>query len=265
MYKDMREIIELILSGDSSILTILLVLLLVWLFKEIRMRYVRDIDLETIRIEQILKVCGELELKIIRQLEYDNKESRDSLLNSISTSYSFLSRELFKKCVSCYDNRSKSELESLLIILREEISSMNYEISKRTDIKKKDVIEYYINILNQFFIPAVITFGTLLLLMLIIVFVTTMNNPEVGWFNKLWISAQLGSSFILFFFIYVLFSMWIDKKLKNKLKNWIYIILVFLVFALTWHIPYFGIIYFCALLYFIFYKFPKVIQHNNSI
>ncbi|MBU5676821.1 hypothetical protein KQI88_10360 [Alkaliphilus sp. MSJ-5] len=73
-----------------------MILILLWLFKEVRITYLKDRDFEIARIEQVLKVYGDLEVKILRYLENEKKESQYSLQQTISASYSFLSREIFK-------------------------------------------------------------------------------------------------------------------------------------------------------------------------
>lgn len=72
----------------------------------------KDLDAETARIDAVLKVYGTLEVKINMHLENDNKESRDSLLETISTSYSYLSRSLYKECEAYYTNHSKGNLKN---------------------------------------------------------------------------------------------------------------------------------------------------------
>lgn len=87
MYKDLKEIIDLLLAGNKTIYIIIALFIMIWIFKEVRIRYLKDLDFEISRIDQALKVYGELEIKIMKYLDNENdKEIHTSLLESISLS-----------------------------------------------------------------------------------------------------------------------------------------------------------------------------------
>lgn len=70
-------------------------------------------------------------------------------------------------------------------ILRKEISSMNYEQSKRFDLEKKEILTYYTSTLKPFLIPGIITFMTLLLILLATLLGMSMINPDFKWYESL--------------------------------------------------------------------------------
>ncbi|KOR90366.1 hypothetical protein [Paenibacillus solani] len=251
------------MAGNQTIYIIIALLVLVWIFKEVRTRYLKDLDFEISRIDQILKVYGELEIKIIKCLENESdKEKHISLLETISLSYSYLSRKLYHKCKDYLEDMSKNNLEQLLRILRKEIDSMNYEQNNRIDIEKKEMITYFANILKPFFIPVAITFMTLLLVIIASLFGLSMSNPALEWHMKLWVASTFGSGFLFLLFAYVFVSILTNKKFKNKWVNWIYILVTLMLFILIFYIDYLSIFCFVFLIYFLFFRFPKMMKRE---
>lgn len=259
MYKDLKEIIDLLLAGNKTIYIIIALFIMIWIFKEVRIRYLKDLDFEISRIDQALKVYGELEIKIMKYLDNENdKEIHTSLLESISLSYSYLSRKLYRKCKNYLEDMNKNNLEQLLILLRKEIDSMNYEQNNRIDIEKKEMITYFTNILKPFFIPVVITFMTLLLVLLVSLFGLSMSNPTLEWYKKLWIASTFGSGYLFLLFVYVFISILTSKKFKNEWLNWIYVLVTLVLIVFIFYFEFLSIFYFIFLIYFVFFKFPKM-------
>ena len=142
-------------------------------------------------------------------------------------------------------------------ILRKEISSMNYEQSKRFDLEKKEILTYYTSTLKPFLIPGIITFMTLLLILLATLLGMSMINPDFKWYEKAWIATEFGSAYLIILLIYVLVSMLFDKNLKIKRKLDLYYFYysdlhLYFVYRLSFYNLFF------MLIYFVFLRFPKM-------
>ncbi|WP_041719200.1 hypothetical protein [Alkaliphilus oremlandii] len=253
---------ELIISGNSIPWIILVVLTSLWLFKEIRIFHLKNMDIEIERRGQVLKVYGNLEFNILRYLETEEKEILNSLHEAISNSYSFLSRNIFKKCEEYYNNRSKDKLEELLVLLREEISSIHHEQSEKIDAGKKYAIDYYMQYLDSFFIPGVMTVVAIVQTLFGIYLGLEMIHPQIEWYQKLWTILRFISANVLILLAYSLLNVISNKNLEIELKNWFYIIFAIVSFFLTLYMDYLSIIYFAFLIYFVFFKFKKMIKHR---
>lgn len=263
-YTDINGIMELIMSGNSMPWIVLIILISLWLFKEIRSSHLKNMDIEIERREQVLKVYGNLEFNILRYLETEEKEILNSLYEAISNSYSFLSKNIFKKCEEYYNDRSKDKLEELLVLLREEISSIHHEHSEKVDVGKKYAIDYYMQYLDSFFIPGVMTVVAIVQILFSIFYLGIKTiHPQIEWYQKLWTILRFISANILILWAYALVNIISNKKLKIELKNWIYIIFTIVLFSLTFYIDYFSKIYFAFLIYFVFFKFKKMIKRRD--
>ncbi|WP_431087673.1 hypothetical protein [Paenibacillus sp. 8b26] len=263
MYKDIKDLIELLASGSTTVLAIIIAFVGFWIFKEVRTRYIRDMDFGVTRIDQILKAYGEIEYSIKKYLKNRaNEDLQNTVLEKISLSYAYFSRELYKKAAKYMTDLKEEDLEVFLMELNKEVDELNYEQNKRIDIQKKELIIYYLNILKHFGIPIIVTVMTLLILLVSVMLVFALGDSQITVRSKVWLISICCAVSFYFLYLNILVDLWIEKRFKNSVVNWISVVAMILLVGISAFSPYLTVIYTVGLVYFMFAKLTKMVDRS---
>lgn len=264
MYKDVKEVIDLMVSGNSTIWLIILAVFVIWMYKEIRNKYLKDYDFETSRIDKILEVYGSLEIIIAKKLKYSDNEIEEEMYKLFSMNYAYLSRDLYRNWKQYYLNPEQEKLETILEKIRSEISELNYEQANRIDINKKDIIEYYMRSLKPFITPMMITTLTIILLFAVLMLVFYVMNPQNLWYRKVDLVLATFTGYLSLLFLYVFINLLLEKRIVHGLKNWFITSITLIGIGLVVTVKYTAIIFLPWLIYYMFVYFSKFQIKNDK-
>lgn len=251
--KEIIELVDLLLRGNTKFWYVIFLFVTLWLFKEIRSRYIKEYDFEISRLDKVIEVYGLIEMNIITYLKYYDEEASKSLFEKMSASYPYISDNLYSKWANFIEEPSRHKLEKYLYDLRKETAYLKREQETRIPMVKKNIFMYCISHIKTFFMPAYITLIVLLILLMLVVsfFITT--DEKLNIYEKLNIFSIGFGILIFLILVYFVGQLILDKKFKHTLPNWTLLLgllaslIVLIVLKLTFI---FLILYFLYMIYF---------------
>lgn len=258
-FADWDKFFSALLGGNQNVWVIILLLLIMWLFKEIRARYIQLTDAEPIRIDKTLEIYGKVEFHLTSD-EVTDRQAEEY----ISGHYSYFSRELFNLWEIYKKNKSSEEKEYFILKLKEEISSLQLEQSTRMDLLKKDIISYFIRFLQSFFMPAFITFITIMIMISVLFFSINLVDVDIAWYDRAISIVTFFNSCLFLLFSIVLSQIIMEKRFKHSVRYWIQLALIGIGFIINITVPYFSIIYAFVLPLFMFKQVKKMVLSSEE-
>ncbi|QDS35519.1 hypothetical protein [Brevibacillus brevis] len=259
-----KELYNFFMKGDQEKATYLLIILVtIWLFKEMRSRYIQFDDSKTARFDKTLEIYGALEVSIVLYLKEQNETTAKNLYECISRSYSALSRNIHKLVSSFLETHEVDKLIEILVELRKESSELKYEQSRKTYQlnNTEDYLGYYWNHFKTFFVPVFLTFVTVVVILFSFVFSYNFLKPEISWMTRINLFALIFSGAFLLFFVMTMLDMLMAKRFKHSWKNWLIIIgiIMIVIFSINFESPIISAIF---IVIFSMFFMPKLLKRT---
>ncbi|MGG0794555.1 hypothetical protein ABE137_11180 [Brevibacillus laterosporus] len=221
-----KEVFNFLKNGDHETATYLvLVLIAIWLFKEIRIRYIHLDDAKEVRLDKTLEAYGALEISILMFLKEQNETTSKNLYESIIKSYSLVSSKLHKLLANYLDFNEDNKLREILKELRIETVNLKNEQSKLVNksSNSQEHIQYYGGYLKTFIFPLGLTLFTLAIILYSIPFLYEFMRPENSWISRIHQFSIIISVIFLILFGSFVFDNLLENKIKHSWKNWLVI------------------------------------------
>lgn len=259
-----KELYNFFISGDQENATYLLfILLTIWLFKEMRSRYIQFDDSKAARFDKTLEIYGTLEVSIVLYLKEQNETTSKNLYECISKSYSALSRNIHKLVSGFLETHEDKTLIEILKELRKESSELKYEQSRKTYQlnNTEDFLGYYWSHFKTFFVPVFLTLVTVVLLLFSIVFSYNFMKPEMSWMTRINLLSLIFSGGFLLFFVMTMLDMLIAKKIKHSWKNWLTItgVIMIVILSIFFELPIISVV---VIIIFSTFIMPRLLKRG---
>ncbi|MFD0682422.1 MULTISPECIES: hypothetical protein [unclassified Paenibacillus] len=261
---------ELFINGKVETMYILIfVIVILWLFKEVRARYIKDDETTINRIDKSLESLGVLEGSMIKYLDSSTDENKKLVKEAISKSYSHLPQRLYKDASLIMDDLKRDKIKSFLGEIRKEVTRYKLVQEKKFPIffgeSASDIVNYYWHYFRTFFIPFTMTYAHLMLIFLVIYVMAYWNQPSVQWQDKISFTLNSVSVMVLIILFITVFDIILEKKFNHSLWIWL-LVTTFLVgfyLMVISQIWYISIILLLYCIFFIFFVFPKTISKRK--
>lgn len=218
-----KELYSFFLRGDEEkAIYLLIILLAIWLFKEIRNRYLQTEDSKVARFDIILEAYGSLEVSIVLYLKEQNETNAKNLYENISKSYPAFSRNIHKLVTGFLETHEDDKLNEILHELRKELSELKYEQSQKSYQlhHARGYLGYFWSHFKTFCVPIFITLVTVVVILFAILFLYDFLTPEQSWMTRINLLALIFSSGFLFVFAVTFVDLLMAKKLTHGWKSW---------------------------------------------
>lgn len=212
----------------TAAVAIVLLVLVFWMYKELRSNYLEDNKSIQLRIEKALDIYSDVELEIYK---YFNEESDVSTVTekiSKATSnlpYEFI--EKYNKFKEITDEVLKKDLlsefhkeikEEILRLKSKQLDSVTLKGNKNIFI----AVDHYIRTkFAPFGVPFIHTYVNITFLMLLIFFaVSLLSATSIK--EQIWLFSMVFAAFFYIVFLYLIITEgFIKQRFKHSFKNWI--------------------------------------------
>ncbi|GIM45978.1 hypothetical protein DNHGIG_15270 [Collibacillus ludicampi] len=207
-------------GGDPSVFLFWISLLVVtlWLFKEIKKTITDDKSLQVSRIDHKLEIYGRLECNILLYLRLKNEDSQKLIYEKLGESYSALSKPIYDKLFESLKSSDDDKLEECVKDIHEEVLNLkNRREQIYPMIYSNGVFEsfyYYMNIIERIFLPIIFTYFAFLFIFIIIAVVyVIIHLPTIS--DKATSLISLFSGFLLLLLVLKALSELFNRDYKN--------------------------------------------------
>jgi len=229
------DALNLILERPLAFLFAILLFILIWIYKELRNKYIENQKYDAKRTDEAIALYSELELEIHKYLER-RTEDYFLLYEKISKVNSHLPIKIYslaKKCkVETEESRRISLLENLRIEINNEIDFLKDNqmdsVTRRNESLIDKTKQFTHNTLKPFVVPIIdlyLIIVILLVLVLVISFFLTLDT-----FEKQIFMISLTLAFITYVMSIYLVNVYVIKK--NKFPSNIYDRIWFVLFII---------------------------------
>lgn len=178
----------------TSWLTLVILFLCVWLFKEVRRQYLEDNKEAISRIDKAIEAYGALEISILSYLNNECEETKKTIFEKVAAMYPYFQIFYHSNNLSFFLlNFNRSKLEELLKIINNDLNILVKEQSMRVHVIKGEGsisrINYFIDTtLSSLFGPVITTIVTLIIFAFVgfVVYAAGIKND---WQDKTYIYA----------------------------------------------------------------------------
>ena len=205
----------------SDVVAIVLIIIGVWIFKEVREGLIEVDKQNSDRIDKALLIYGELEAQLLR---YRNDNTTD-FAQIMASSYPYFEKKLIKKAYILKENPNLENIDSFLNHLKDEIIRLkSLQIDPVSVRPSGYFIGEIIGFLNKtkfdsFIQPILFVVFAFMLLGLLSAFVIAFENTDIYGI------ISLISLLITYFFDFLIFANLVDalfnKRFNHSLKNWL--------------------------------------------
>lgn len=260
-------------KGDHILFlkTMTLVIVALWLFREINKHVTKDQNDIITRIDETLDVYGILESNITLYLTDEGDETRKELYRSIGSSYSHVTLKIQKNLMEYLDIPNNDKIRKILLLIRKETQLLKQKQSMLIpNIKRDSVIRsliYYMDLISKIIKPVLITIIVFFISVFLVGWIE-MFSQQITLIGK-WIIVSYGILATIWIFNFLLIADFIDdKEFKLSKKIWIInIFIMILPFFLTKYGWYGGticlIILFSNIVYMVHLKRSHLIENDN--
>ncbi|GGF83977.1 hypothetical protein [Paenibacillus aceti] len=228
----MSYIIDLVKSLFPDTITaavaIVLLVLVFWMYKELRSNYLEDTKSIQLRIEKALDIYSDVELEIYK---YFNEESDlFTVTEQISKATSILPYEFIKKYNKFKEITDEAVKKDLLNEfhkeIKEEILRLKLKQLDSVTLKEnKDIfmaVDHYIKTkLAPFGVPFIHTYVNIIFLMLLVLFaISLLSATSIK--EQVWIFSVVFAALFYIVLLYLIITEgFVKKRFKHSFKNWI--------------------------------------------
>ncbi|MBW7474726.1 hypothetical protein K0T92_08205 [Paenibacillus oenotherae] len=234
-----KILIDLFMNSKIEVLFwTLFIWVILWVFKEIRTKYIKDGEAANDEIRKLLEVYGQLELVIDRYRNDQSDENRQRMSEEMANAYPYISRKLFKKWTVVKEASYRiDETNAFQEALTKEIAQHKYEQSNRSPIFRGEGtmgnFEYFMGNFKSFITPMILTFFALMMALSVFLLLHFIYDTDNDWRNKVWIFFNVFN-FVLFLIVFIQSMEHIfDKHYRHSLWNWNVTLLFIIIFILS--------------------------------
>lgn len=247
----------------TSWLIIVILVLCVWLFKEVRTQYLEDNNKAVSRIDKAIEAYGALEVSILSYLNDECEENKKAILEKISAMYTHFQIFQHTESLSFYVlNFNRNDLENLLKIANDDLSFLVKEQKMRVHIIKGEGIisriEYFFNTtLSSLLGPVIITVFTIYLFAFSLYVAFDVYAID-DWRDRIYIYTLSMDFVIVIRIIATTVDLLREKKLKHTVANWPILLFSFLVLIVPFIVHKWYISFASFIFYIIYLSWEKI-------
>lgn len=230
------ETINSIFGEDkfSLIFYLGLILITILLFKEFKNKISNEINIKNEQLDMALKSLLKLKFEFI---EYKgsskSEENFGELKNNIIDAFPYVSYKLSKELHSITSNIDDIKINELISFLDIELEGLKYnQDSSIVMINNSNILDEVSYTLRArfytIFMASTMTFISIIFILVITLFSVALSSVESGWSKYFFIQMIFNLVFFLFYVLLV-GSLIQEKKLKNNLWSWGYVILTIII------------------------------------
>lgn len=230
------ETINSIFGEDkfSLIFYLGLILITILLFKEFKNKISNETNIKNEQLDMALKSLLKLKFEFI---EYKgsskSEENFGELKNNIIDAFPYVSNKLSKELHSITSNIDDIKINELISFLDIELEGLKYnQDSSIVMINNSNILDEVSYTLRArfytIFMASTMTFISIIFILVITLFSVALSSVESGWSKYFFIQMLFNLVFFLFYVLLV-GSLIQEKKLKNNLWSWGYVILTIII------------------------------------
>lgn len=230
------ETINSIFGEDkfSLIFYLGLILITILLFKEFKNKISNETNIKNEQLDMALKSLLKLKFEFI---EYKgsskSEENFGELKNNIIDAFPYVSNKLSKELHSITSNIDDIKINELIGFLDIELEGLKYnQDSSIVMINNSNILDEVSYTLRArfytIFMASTMTFISIIFILVITLFSVALSSVESGWSKYFFIQMLFNLVFFLFYVLLV-GSLIQEKKLKNNLWSWGYVILTIII------------------------------------
>lgn len=218
----------------TAAITIILIVLVFWMYKELRNTYLENNKSNQQRIDKAIDTYSDLEFEIYKF--FNERSDLFTVTEKISKAISILPYEFIKKYVKIKETTDESLKKDLLREfhkeIEEEIVSLKLRqldsITLRNDKDIFTIVDRYIKTkIAPFGVPFIHTYVNISFLMLLVLFSISILSATSPKKQILILTLVFAALFYLVFLYLIITEGFIKKRFKHSFTNWI----LFLIFA----------------------------------
>lgn len=231
----------------TAAITIILIVLVFWMYKELRNTYLENNKSNQQRIDKALDAYSDLEFEIYKF--FNERSDLFTVIEKISKATSILPHEFIQKYIKIKETTEENLKKDLLHEFHKEIgkeivslkSRQLDSITLRNDEDIFMIVDRYIKTkIAPFGVPFIHTYVNISFLMLLVLFAISLlsaTSPK----EQIFIFSLVCSTLFYLLFLYLIISEgFIKNRFKHSFTNWILFLLFavglpsFMIFIGTW-------------------------------
>ncbi|TDL53795.1 hypothetical protein E2R60_12140 [Paenibacillus dendritiformis] len=215
-------------DSSSAAIAIIFIILVFWMYKELRNNYLENSKTNQQRIDKALDIYSELELEIFKY--FSERADLFSVTEKMSKASSLLPYDLLKKCITFKETTEEALKDELLLEFHNEVKNEIYRlklkqidsVTYRSDKNIMSGIDFYVKTkIAPFGIPLVYTyFNFVILLLLILLTALLVSVPTIKQQVLIFSLFFSAVSYTMVFYL-IIGEGFVKRRFKNSIENWI--------------------------------------------
>jgi ABC-type multidrug transport system fused ATPase/permease subunit len=223
MYDIILDALKLISDEPTSIIYGISLFVLIWIYKELRSKYIESTKAEAIRVDEAIILYSEIDNVIYKYL--NGFSDKHEVYEKISKAYSHLPYPLISLFLKSKDETDNEVFKNELIQFQKEIineiKSLKLKqvdsISRRNENSLETIEQFVSNTLKPFFAPFFHLYIILMIIILLVVLAALTLSTDSNYAKAFYLSSSLAV-FLYIISIYMITTFVIMRKKFPKGK-----------------------------------------------